>query len=135
MACSRLLRLAVVVLISAFFASCSHSSKVEGTIVSQTLSPNGQVVALITRYSGNATVSFVDRIYLKSTGEDQSQLILKADKSDKVSVKWIDDRHLQISLPCAQIFSYTNFFYLMKDGKLVRPISIELMNAGLCGQT
>lgn len=132
MARSRFACLAVVFSL-AILAGCKDSSKIQGTIVSQDRSPNGQVVALVTRYSGNATVSFVDRIYLKSTWSNDAYLVLKADKSDKVTVKWIDGRHLQITVPCAQIFLYTNFFYLMKNGELVYPVSIELINRGLCG--
>lgn len=113
-------------------AGCSDSHKLQGKLVSQTTSPNGRVEALTTRYSGNATVSFVDRIYLKAAGDDHAKLVLKADKSDKVIVKWVNDRHLKVNVPCAQIFSYTNFFYVMKDGELVYPISIELVNQGLC---
>jgi hypothetical protein len=122
-----------VVLTMALLSACNQASKVQGSVVSQTLSPNGQVAALITRYSGNATVSFVDRIYLKSVESNRAFLILKADKSDKVAIKWIDDQHFQITVPCAQIFSYTNFFYLMRAGDLVYPVSIELVNRGLCG--
>lgn len=122
-----------VVLTLVLLAGCDDSNKLQGELASQTKSPNGRVVALTTRYSGNATVSFVDRVYLKSASDNSAQLVLKADKSDKITVKWINDRHLQIDVPCAQIFSYTNFFYVMKDGELVYPISIELVNRGLCG--
>lgn len=113
-------------------AGCDGSEKLRGNSVGEIRSPNAQMVALVTRSSGNATVSFVDRVYLKSSADDRTYLILKADKSDGVSVKWVDDRHLQIFAPCAQIFSYTNFFYYMKEGKLLYPISIELGNRGLC---
>lgn len=129
----RLLEFLAVALALVLLAGCDDSNKVQEELISQTASPNGRVVALITRYSGNATVSFVDRIYLKQAGDDRAHLVLKADKSDKVVIKWMDDRHLRIDMPCAQIFSYTNFFYLMKDGELVYPVSIELMNRGLCG--
>lgn len=128
----RSLIFSVVVLALVILAGCDDSSGLQGELVSQTRSPNGRVVALTTRYSGNATVSFVDRIYLKPVGDNHAHLVLKADKSDKVTIKWIDDQHLQIDMPCAQIFSYTNFFYLMKNGELVYPVSIDLANHGLC---
>lgn len=130
---SRWLACLMVVLTTVLLAGCNDSIKVKGAVVNQTPSPNGQVVALITRYSGNATVSFVDRIYLRPIDSKNAFLVLKADKSDNVTVKWIDDRHLQIVIPCAQVFSYTNFFYLTKAGDLVYPVSIELINRGLCG--
>lgn len=122
-----------VVLTLVLLAGCDDSNKLQGEPVSQTVSPNGRIIALTTRYSGNATVSFVDRVYLKSADDNRAHLVLKADKSDKVTVKWIDDRHLQIDIPCGQIFSYTNFFYLMKSGELVYPVSVDLVNHGLCG--
>ncbi|HET7931187.1 MAG TPA: hypothetical protein VFL63_07350 [Rhodanobacteraceae bacterium] len=123
----------VVVLSLILLAGCDGSNALRGEPVSQSISPNGRVVALTTRYSGNATVAFVDRVYMKSAADNRIQLILKADKASKIALKWIDDRHLQVDVSCAQIFSYTNFFYLMKDGELVYPVSIDLVNHGLCG--
>lgn len=122
----------VMILVFISLTGCDNPEKLQGDLVGQFPSPNRQVVALTTRYSGNATVSYVDRIYLKSVDDGHVHLILKADKADKIKVKWVGNRHLQIDIPCAQIFSYTNFFYRMKDGGLVYPVSIELMNRGLC---
>lgn len=128
----RLLVLLSTVLALVLLTACDDSNKLQGTPVSQALSPNGRIAVLVTRHSGNATVSFVDRVYLKPSGSDHAQLVLKADKGDKITVKWVDDRHLQIDAPCAQVFSYRNFFYLMKGGELVYPVSIDLVNHGLC---
>ena len=127
-------RVAVVALACFALAGCGLPSKsVSGTVVQRIQSPNGAIDALVTRSDvGGATVSTAYRVYLETKSDGLNHQVLKADKAGPISVTWQDNNHLSINVACAQIFSYTNFFDVLKSGNLVYQVSIRLQNQGLC---
>lgn len=90
--------------------------------------------ALVTRSDdGGATVSTNFRVYLKITESGLNYEILQADYVyHPIVIKWKDNNHLVITIPCANIFSYTNVLNVLKNGKLDYNVSIELKNHGVC---
>jgi len=72
-------------------------------------------------------------VYLERKADSLNYQILQADKVYHPNkLTWADKNHLSISMACGQIFSYSNFFDLMKSGDLVYEVSINLQNNGLC---
>ena len=110
------------------------SKSASGAVVQRVPSPTGDLDALVTRSSdGGATVSTTFRIYLERKSDGLKYQILQADKVyHPIVLKWQDKNHLSIGIPCGQIFSYQNFFDLMKSGDLVYEVSVALQNSGLC---
>ena len=110
------------------------SKSISGAVVQRVPSPDGAIDALVTRSSGGgATVSTIFRVYLERSSDGLKYKVLQADKVyHPIVLKWQDKNHLSIGIPCAQIFSYQNFFDLMKNGDLVYEVSVSLQNNGLC---
>ena len=116
-------------------SGCNIPSKhVSGELVQSVRSPDGLIDALITRSTGGgATVSTTFRIYLKTNDNSSNYIILQADHVFyPIVVEWQDKNHLLVNLPCANVFSYTNFLDFMKNGSLFYQVSVELQNHGLC---
>ena len=140
----QLARLARAQVLSVAFLSCLAlsgcgllglpSKSVGGEVVQRVPSPDGAIDALVTRSSGGgATVSTTFRVYLESNSDGLKYKVLQADKVyHPIVLKWQDKNHLSIGISCAQIFSYQNFFDLMKSGDLVYEVSVSLRNSGLC---
>ncbi len=130
--------LSIVILFCLVLSGCGllglPSKSVSGAVVQRVPSPTGDVDALVTRSSGGgATVSTTFRVYIERKSDGLKYQILQADKVyHPIVLKWQDKNHLSIGIPCAQIFSYQNFFDLMKSGDLVYQVSVTLQNSGLC---
>lgn len=127
--------LLVIVLACVALNACGlPSNSVNGKIIKHVLSPNGMIDALVTRSTGgDATVSATFRVYLETKSNGLKYQIMQADHVfHPIEIKWDDKNHLLIGIPCANIFSYTNYFDFMKNGILSYQVSIELQNYGLC---
>lgn len=110
------------------------SKSVSGKVINTVQRPDGRMDALVTRSDdGGATVSTNFRVYLKITESGLNYEILQADYVyHPIVIKWKDNNHLVITIPCANIFSYTNVLNVLKNGKLDYNVSIELKNHGVC---
>jgi hypothetical protein len=108
-----MIRLILIVALACMaLAGCGQSSRrVNGVVINRVQSPNGAIDAIITRSEGGgATVPYYYRIYLESNKNGSNYKILEANYPHGISLKWTDSNRLLIDMPCASIFSYTNFF-------------------------
>lgn len=112
------------------------SKSVSGKVVSTTQRPDGRMDALVTRSDdGGATVSTNFRVYIKNNESGMNYKILQADYVyHPIMIRWKDNNNLVITIPCANIFSYTNVLNILKSGKL-ENVSIELKNQGTCEES
>lgn len=114
------------------FTACGARMATEGDIVNTTISPDPTISALTTRFGGNATAAWVDRVYLQSAGADAREL-LRADKAQDINVSWSGAETLVIAMKCGRVFSFQNFHDVLdKNGKLKKRITVMLNIGGLC---
>jgi len=80
--------------------------------VSRTLSPSGQIEAIVDEVNGGATSSFAYSIYLVAKGSDKlppsDHAVFRADHVEKLKVSWINPRLMEITYHRARIFQFTN---------------------------
>lgn len=83
------------------------------------LSPDGRVIAVVTRNGGGATVSTCHSLYLIPTNGlvNPKGRVLVAIEAKDLEVKWVTARHLQVEYTWAAIREYKNYWHL--------PSSIE----------
>lgn len=123
----------VLVLALLAAAGCHGAEKIVGDPVQTVESPDGVASAVVTKANGGATVSFVFRVYLRKVGASAAVEVLRADKTEGLSVTWADDRSVVVKMPCGRIFAYQNFFdVLSDDGRLLKRGAVQLETAGLC---
>ncbi|MDR2871541.1 MAG: hypothetical protein LBV45_03310 [Xanthomonadaceae bacterium] len=107
-----------------------HSkNKIEGEVFLNELSPGKETRLIVSRAGGNATVSNVYRVYAVNQLKDAHPIktVLSADKLDTIDVRWNSPSEVQISIGCAQIFDYTNFFYVPgAQGGPMRRVAVKM---------
>jgi len=127
-------------LLMAFFllANCGPSEQggFAGEIVQKVPRPGGDVVAVITRTAGNATVAFGYVVYLSAPQSRRPPTeVLRFDKGAPPEISWLRHDALLLKVPCAQIFHFSNFAYVWpkpnNDDDFER-IVVALENHGVC---
>jgi hypothetical protein len=125
-------RIATLLLMS--LSGCApDEGRLRGDVVQSISSPNGSVVASVTKTGMGATVPFVYRVYLRQSGSQNNSELLRADNVSDIRVTWESDQHLVISMPCGSIFQFVNFFDVLdRNGEFNYRIGIRLDTSGIC---
>lgn len=82
--------------------------------IARLISPDGRVIAVVTRKGGGATVSTCHSLYLIPTNGlvNPKGRVLVAIEAKDLAVKWVAARHLQVEYTWAAIREYQNFWHL-----------------------
>ncbi|MGA9794153.1 MAG: lipoprotein [Rhizomicrobium sp.] len=130
-----LLRTHVLLLsLSAVILSGCGQKGMSGDVLAESKRADGNVRAIVTRYDGGATVSFVYRVYIQD-GSGEANEVLRADHVVGLSTIWSGDI-LQIAMQCGRIFSFSNFSDVLDgSGNLKEVIPIKLQVNGLCSSS
>jgi hypothetical protein len=123
------------IIVAALLSGCGDSftgDRQDQVVKYSTRSANGSVEASIVIEGFGATVPEVYSIRIRQ-GDNESGEIMKADHVQNLTVRWKDDKNLEINLDCGRIFQFTNFFDVIdKGGSLIYGINIRLLNTSLC---
>lgn len=101
----------MVVLLACVWAGCSEE-KIAGNEILRLPSPDRVVDAVLIERNVGATVSTPAEIYLVADGKSptKSDLILRGDRHEGLSLEWSRPNHLNIRFSKLRIFSFTNFW-------------------------
>ena len=81
-------------------------------VISQTVNAKNKVTAVHVETNCGATTGLAHQIYIIVPGTDyaDAQPIFVADKVDKLTVTWLNEKTLQIDFGTARIFNFKNFW-------------------------
>jgi hypothetical protein len=124
----------IATLLLVLLSGCApEESQLQGDVVQSIVSPDGNVVASVTKTGMGATVSFVYRVYLRQARSNSNSELLRADNVSDVRVTWESNRQMAISMPCGRVFAFVNFFDVLdRDGALLSRIGVKLDTNGIC---
>ena len=129
-------RIAVSFLVLATLLSgCDDSRKNGGrdeTVKFSAPSPDAALQAVVVTENFGATVSQVYSARILQRDKEPVE-VMRADHVRNVTLRWSDEKNLEINMDCGRIFRYTNFFDVIdRNGKLLHGINVRLTNTSLC---
>lgn len=82
-------------------------------------SPSGENKAAVVQRDCGATASTAYLVHVFNADEQptETNVIFKSDKTEGLSISWLDDRNLIVSYKSARIFSFTNFWQSTSGGQ------------------
>lgn len=115
--------------------ACGSAASIEGEVLKVQASPDGKVIATLSKAGYGATVSYVYRVYLHGVDSDTIAEIVRADKVSGIDVEWSNATTLAIRMECGRIHRFTNFFYTRNVKDNFDQIAITLSVPGLCRES
>jgi hypothetical protein len=123
----------LALLAGAGICSCGGASTtIEGDIVDVQKSPDGQVIATLSKAQYGATVADVYRVYMSEITSDEVSEVLRASDVRGMQIAWSEKRTLAVRMQCGKIFRFLNFFYIGAERDNPEQVSITLGTAGPC---
>jgi hypothetical protein len=103
-----------------------------GDEIARIPSPDRVVDAVVTKWSGDATVGFVHRVFLVPHGAAVTPggESLRADHVEGLAVRWESPDHVILTLDEARVFHFSNFWNAREVENFRRTIALDLVRAG-----
>lgn len=91
-------------------------------------------LATLVKASAGATTSNTFELFVTPVGQhhEEEDLVFRADKTEPVSVTWLNSSSIEICYVKAQIWQYTNFASIRLDGDRFEFIDIQLRRDTEC---
>jgi hypothetical protein len=116
--------------LAALLSGCDGGG--DETVEVSASSSDAALQAVVVTEGFGATVSEVYSVRILQRGKKPEE-VMRADHVRNVTLRWSDEKHLEINMDCGRIFKYTNFFDVMdSNGKLLYAINVRLTNTSLC---
>ena len=136
------MRIAIAIAVGVVLVACSKGDERlrDGRDVARVISPDGTTEAGVREVdvSGSVMVSQWYQVFVRGVrpNEEEPAIMMTADKTDGIFIRWLANDRLEICFSTAQIFNYRNTHMTASQSasttKTVDAVLVQKPNAAAC---
>lgn len=113
---------------TATMAGCAPAPPT-GDEIARIPSPDGAIDAVVTEWSGDATVGVVHRVFLTPKGAAVTPGAegFRADRVKGLAVRWTGPDHVVLAFEEARVFHFSNFWNAREIESFRRTVALDLV--------